>query len=241
MTTLVGIKTGNGEGGVILGSDMNRTQTGWNPQGDVAYRIQRKIESPKIYIDNNRELALCMSGVFDQPYVDFLSALLEGGINFKEAIERRDFEALRNLNLFRWQGRVPDTDFMNGLLIATRFNEPKLYTCFPLGFLEERAWTSIGSGSDYALRHILESGKLIPKGIRLNDGIDLTVQALDTASQDLYTGGLDLVVVTKDGIYNMGEVIRSEVNTARTNAIDKAKIMFDERIQGREAKIFPKV
>lgn len=118
---------------------------------------------------------------------------------------------------------------MNGLLVATRFDEPKLYTCYPLGRIEERAWTAIGSGSDYALRHIAESGKLIPKGVNVHQGIDLTVEALDKASQDLYTGGLDLVVVTKDGIHDIGESIRREVTLARENAIRIAKQNLEQK------------
>lgn len=223
MTTLIGIIAGNGEGGVILGSDMSRTQTSWNPQGDVAYRSQRRTEGQKIYIDNKRKIALCMSGVYDQQYIDFLSGIIEGKIDFKKAIKQKNFIELRNLNLNRWQGRVPDTDFMNGLLVATRFEDPKLYTCFPLGLVDERAWTAVGSGSDYALRYISEQGKLIPKGISIGEGIDLTVSALDQASQDLYTGGLDLVIVKKDGIYDLGKEIREDVNRARLNAIKRIK------------------
>ncbi len=133
MTTLVGIKAGNGEGGVVLGSDMSRTQTGWNPQGDIAYRVQRRIEGQKIYVDNKRELALCMSGVFDRQYVDFLSAVLEGDINFRESVERGSFNELAALNLNRWEGRFPDTSLLNGLLVATVMKGSQIFILvFPL-------------------------------------------------------------------------------------------------------------
>lgn len=223
MTTLIGIRAGNGNGGVILGSDMSRTQTSWNPQGDVAYRQQRRTEGQKIYIDNKREIALCMSGTYDQHYIGFLSKVINDEVDLKKNIEERFFPELAKLNYDRWQGKVPNNENINGLLIATRFDEPKLYTCWPLGLLEERSWTSIGSGSEYALNHISEQGKLIPRGICLGEAIDIVVAALDKASQDVYTGGLDMVVVKKEGIYDFGKEIREEVNTARLKAIEGVK------------------
>jgi 20S proteasome alpha/beta subunit len=226
MTTLIGIKASKGEQGVILASDMSRTQTRWTPQGDVAYRQQKRTEGQKIYINDAGTAAMCMSGVYDQPYVDFLSQFLEGEFNLEKVLEKGFFPELLNLNLKRWGGRVPNTDACNALLIATRLGKestPMLHTCYPLGAIEERSWTSIGSGSEYALEYLSESGKLVPKRIDVEQGIDLTVKALDKASQDLYTGGIDLIVVRPEGIEDFGEQIRKEVDAARQKAIAKAK------------------
>ncbi len=65
MTTLVGIKAEKGKKGVILVSDISRTQTTWNPQGYVAYREQTRSEGQKIYVSDNQEMALCISGIYD--------------------------------------------------------------------------------------------------------------------------------------------------------------------------------
>jgi len=227
MTTLIGIKVEKGELGVILASDLSRTQTEWKPQGDVAYRQQTKSEGQKIHVDDKGEIAVCMSGVFDQPYVDFLSALLEGDINVKKAIKKGCFQELLQLNLARWCGKTPDQNYINGLLLATRFKgQPKLYTCFPLGKIEERYWTSLGSGSGYALEHIAKQDKLIPRRLSLNDGIGLIVDALDESSQDIHTCGLDLIVVNKDKIVEYGETVKTAITDARTKAIKDIKAQY---------------
>ncbi len=55
------------------------------------------------------------------------------------------------------------------------------------------------------------------------------MESLDQASQDLYTGGLDLVVVKREGIYDLGEDIRSNINIARGRAIGKAKTIIKRK------------
>ena len=66
-----------------------------------------------------------------------------------------------------------------------------------------------------------KQGKLIPGRLELKEGIDLTVNALDEASQDIYTGGLDLVVVKKDCILEYGKEIRDSIANARADAIKR--------------------
>lgn len=222
----MGIKAYKGRAGVILGSDMSRTETKWTAEGDVAYREQTRTEGQKIYVDDKRRIALCMSGVYDPFYTDFLSKVLDGDINVKKAVKQGFFPELRDLNFSRWGGRVPNSEQINALLLATRFDKPKLFTCFPLGKVEERDWTSIGSGSQYALRYISEQSRLIPRRINLGEGIDIAVGSLDRASQDVYTGGLDLVVLTKDNIQEFGREIRKEIDDARVKALEKVKAHF---------------
>ena len=227
MTTLIGIKAEKGKKakqGVVLASDLSRTQTKWTAQGDVAYRQQTKSEGQKIHVDDAGRVAICMSGIYDQGYVDFLSAILEGDIDVRSVVEKGYFETLRNLNLSRWNGEIPNNELMNGLLLATRFdNKPELYTCYPLGKVETRQWAAIGSGSDYAAKHITGKGVLIPRGLELGKGIDLTVESLNEASQDIYTGGLDLVVVTSRGIREFGSGIKKAVDSAKEGAIRNIK------------------
>jgi 20S proteasome alpha/beta subunit len=223
MTTLIGIKAEKEKKGVILGSDISRTQTHWESQGDIAYRQQKRTEGQKIYIDKSGNSAICMTGVFDGTYIEFLSKFIEGEFDIEKITKTKSFPELLNLNLSRWGGRVPNDELLNALLLATRVNGPELYTCFPLGYVETRSATSIGSGSRYALEYLSGQEKLIPRGISIREGVDLTVAALDKASQDLYTGGLDLVVVTDQGIDDIGKNIRKKVDSARLRAINEAK------------------
>lgn len=220
MTTLVGIKAEYEKEGVVLASDLSQTRTSWSAQGDVAYRQQTKLEGQKIYVDDSKRLAVCMTGVYDTLYVDFLSGILKGRVDVQKAIKDKFFSELLNLNLTRWEGKVPDNDLINALLIASRFdNKPCLYTCYPLGRVEERNCTSIGSGSTFALNHISKQGKLIPQYLRLEDAVDLAQSSLEEASQDLYTGGLDFAVVTPREIVEFGSEIKSGIDRANARSI----------------------
>lgn len=227
MTTLVGIAAEKGIKGIILGSDLSRTTTQWRSEGDVAYRQQTRSEGQKIYVDDKKEVALCMSGLFDQQYVNFLSAILDGKIDIRDKVRTGFFSDLANLNNARWDGKVPNDNAMSGILLATRFdNIPKLYTCWPLGKVEERYLTCIGSGSEYALKNISDQGKLIPGRINLKEGIDIAISALDEASQDIYTGGLDLVVVTPKQIQSFGDQIKDHLRESRKKVLNKVKRNF---------------
>jgi len=222
MTTLVGIVARKEKPGVVLASDISRTQTSWQAQGDVAYRQQTRSEGQKIHISDDKRLAICMSGIFDQLYVNFLSGVLSGKVDVEKAIAEGKFDDLKQLNESRWGGRVPNNEEINGLLLAVRFGGmPKLYTCYPLGYIEEREWTSVGSGSGYALNHIVKQGKLIPHYLTVPEAIWLAKSSLDEAAQDIYTGGLDIAVVTPEDIEGFGELIRKNVSSIQNKTIEE--------------------
>ena len=106
-----------------------------------------------------------------------------------------------------------DGDNINGLLIATRYdNQPKLWTCWPLGKLDERRITAIGSGSDYALKHVSDKGILSPDQITIKDAVDYASEAVEAANTDIYTTGLDLVVVAPDKITTFGNRIKKSMH-----------------------------
>ena len=115
MTTLVGIKASKEKEGVILASDLSRTRTEWKPQGNIAFKQQTKHEGQKIYVDNKREIAICMSGVLDSIYMDLLSDVLDNKINLEKAIKDEFFEELLKTNLRRWGGYIPNNEFRNAI------------------------------------------------------------------------------------------------------------------------------
>lgn len=224
MTTLIGIHASNGEEGIILASDINRTQTSWQPRGDIAYRQQIRSETQKIYVNDSRDIAICMSGLQDLPYFDFLTKVLRGTIDIRNAIQNKKFEEFLQLHLDRWGSGTPNEDLNSGLLLATRFEgAPKLYSCWPLGGLGEFPWISIGSGSRFAHEYLSKQDKLIPGYLSIQEGIDLAVQGLDAATQDIFTGGLDLVVITKSGIQEHGRSIKQIMLQAKATAINDIK------------------
>lgn len=226
MTTIVGIEAKNSNKGIILASDLSATKTDWTPRGDVAYRRQTKSDTQKIHVNRNGDVALSTAGVIDKKYFDFLEAVLRGDIDIKKVIERESFPEFSELNLNRWDGKFPDDENINSLILATRFGEPKLYTCWPLGKVEERNVTSIGSGSSYALQFLSKQSENIYRGLPIPRCIELAVSSLDEAAQDIYTGGLDLVVVTNDGIREFGADIKNAIDSSKRRVIQKIKKSF---------------
>jgi hypothetical protein len=221
MTTLVGIAAKDGKPGVVLASDMTRTYTGWKSEGDFAVREQTKLEKQKIYVDDRRKLAVAMAGICDPQYYDFLGKLLDGKIDFRKAIRKQYFRELFRLNYDRFSGRIWNQDNQNGLLVATRYeNNPKLWTCWPLGRVEKRfPATSIGSGSEHVFQYFKSEDLLKPHGLSLQEAITFAAEAMERASTDIHTGGLDIVVVTPEGIEEHGKTMAQTLKDARREVI----------------------
>lgn len=222
MTTILGIEAYKGREGVVLASDVIGIYTSWGTQGESVYKQQTKFETQKIHVDNKKEFAICMAGIQDKPYLDFLNRTLNNNIDVKEAVKRGFFEELHKLNLNRWDYKIPQPENINGLLLATRFdNKPRLYTCWPLGRIEERNYTAVGSGSEYAIRHINKQERNIPPHLSLEEGVRLAASSLKKAGQDIHTLGLDLVVVTADEIKTFGKKIKDDMAATEAQLIEE--------------------
>ena len=221
MTTLIGIKAGKGKEGVILVSDSSQTTISKEDRGDIIYIQKTKSDTQKIHVDNDKRFAISMSGVYDKPYREMLADILNGKIDIEKVIKDGYFNELKETNLKRWDGRMPGPN-LNSLLIASRFdNKPSLYNCWPLGRVEETDWISVGSGSKYAEEYIQKKGLLIPKGISLDEGIKLADSSIKEASHDIYTGGMDMVIITPDKIKEYGKFIKDSMNDANEKIINK--------------------
>ena len=57
---------------------------------DVKFKAT-KFEVQKIHIDDKQELAICMSGVYDELYKNFLYSMLRGKIDFKKSLKKGFF------------------------------------------------------------------------------------------------------------------------------------------------------
>jgi 20S proteasome alpha/beta subunit len=231
MTTIIGIRAEKEKEGIILASDLSQTFTSWQAQGDAYIKTQTKSEAQKIHVDNNGDFTIAMSGVADDMYNDFLYGLLSNKINVKRAIEAGFFLEVADLNAKRCEYKFPFPERLNGFLIATRFDsKPRLYDIYPLGKVEETPWCSIGSGSEFARVYISEQGLVmppkIPPNVSLDEAIDLSVASLDRASRDIYTGGLDLVIVTADGIKAYGPQIKRNMDETRAKTINEIKALL---------------
>jgi 20S proteasome alpha/beta subunit len=186
----------------------------------VAYRQQSRRERQKIYVDDQRQFAVAMTGVFDGPYIDFLGKLLTGKIDVRQNLKNHTFPELKELTLSRYAGKVANHELDSHLVIASRFdNTLNLAYCYPLGNIQSENFIPAGSGSDYVRTYIANSGKLIPFGISLSDSIELAANAFGKAETDIYTGGLDMAVLTSRGITEFGEDIKSITESARKKVI----------------------
>ena len=224
MTTLVGIKARKNRKGVVLASDLRGTKTEWKPEGDIVYKRQTTSDFQKIYIDKAGNVAFAATGRVDYLYGQLIDSITNGKISIEEIIENGFFPELRNTNFERWGGKIPNLQDTNSILLATKYGEPKLYTCWPMGLVEERQWTTIGSGSEFADKYLSEQeGPMEKNSYTLKQSVDHAVTSLKEASQDIYTGGLDLVVVTKNGIKPFGKDIKTALESAKKDAIRDIK------------------
>jgi 20S proteasome alpha/beta subunit len=228
MTTLVGIVASKGTPGVVLASDLTSTCTSWEEKGDVVYKKLTRTYAQKVYIAKSNDFAVCMAGISDHDYNQFLFELLEGKIPLKPSLEKGHFEELFHLNYRRFGGKTWNGETQNSLLIASRYEgKPKLYTCWPLGLVEERRATSIGSGSQHALQSLSEKKYLSLDQVNLSEAISMADSALERAATDIYTGGFDMVVVTPHDIRQYGQEIQFSLTKAKIEAMSRIKREID--------------
>jgi 20S proteasome alpha/beta subunit len=214
MTTLAGItacdSNNNGKNkGVVLASDLSVTNT----------EIGRKYETRKLFVDKSRNFAVCVAGIYDAPLEYFLSNMIEGKINIEEALKKGFFKKFRELNISRMGYKEWDDKKTNAMLIAARFgNKPKLYTCWSLGKIEERGWTCVGSGSEFADKYIEgQDFNFYESGV--DKAVDLVYHAIKRANNDLCTSGFDLVTVREDGITEYHDKIKSNLESAEKSTL----------------------
>jgi len=231
MTTLVGIATHLGEKNIILGAD---TLVKWTQTDENGYETISKSHDEKIFVDKAREMAVAVCGPLDDLSRALVGSLIDNDLDFRKILEEDtpDFEALRNINEARWGLKTPNKR-RTELMIATRYDgEPKLYSCFSLGAIEEEFFCSMGSGEEYIMEYTKKQGAIKqPPRLYLDDGIDFVVGALDMASQNLETEGLNFAVVRPNEIREYGNVIESEMNAAKRKTIGKIKegLMRDDQ------------
>ncbi len=204
MTTVLGLKHPDVKTAILVADRQATTideRTGFPDQ---------KYLGRKLWSSADGNFCFGHSGKMDQKMEDFVQALSNGKFDVENIINKGNFSQLRKLNIERMGKRLPDLGQLSGIVLATRFNQdPRLYTCFPLGNVEERVWTSIGSGEERvteymnALNVIGESRNYLGNGTghTTQSIIQIGLEAVRRAqSRDLYSHGLDMMVCTSDEI-----------------------------------------
>lgn len=221
MTTLVGIVAKKGRPGIVLASDMIGTSESWDNRGDLQVRRQTQERFDKIFVNKKRNFAVAVAGHYDLDFRHFLYKTLHE-TDFEYIVQAKEFNALKELTLERAEGRVPKET--NSLLVAAQINgTPRLYSCWPLGRVDEvPVATAIGSGSQYALEYLRNSlERTVPEETSLEDAILHAERAIGCAGADIHTKGFDFAVVTEDKIDHVGHRLRDAAHAAAEEELKK--------------------
>jgi hypothetical protein len=223
MSTLIGLKCERGLEGVVLFSDFSKTQTQWMHEPSEAIKQQTRSASPKFYADDKREIVVGASGITDESCTFLFSQILKDNSMARRAIDKGFFQELADLNSGRRGGYFSEPAKETSLLLSTRFDAPRLFHCYPEGRVEEKFVDALGTGAGFAIEYLLGQGRIIPSALTIEQGIDYGFKALQRASKDIFTRGLDLYVVTSAVISEYGNKIRSAAASARRKAIEEVK------------------
>lgn len=221
MTTLVGICSED-KSEVVLAADRQASNT--DNEGKFVY----KQAAQKLYVNKDRNIALGIVGAYDESTKTLVKQIVDGNLDIQKITSDGRFQQLFEINLNRAKGRMLTPDNSTGMLIATRFNSPELFTCFPMGSVEPRMNICVGSGEKYASEYfnaesimsqarpeasIFESKKLTPKVAR-----ELAYRAVRFAGKfDPYSNGLDMLTLSGEGIKEFGEEITKQEDLAQEN------------------------
>jgi len=167
---------------------------------------EKDLEGRKLCLSDNQMYAFGCSGVYDRGTASLAADMRTGKLDVEKILREGKFPELRELNLSRLGDEVPYMDRLSNFIIISRFNgDPKLHACFPLGKVEQRIWTQIGSGSskvaDYmdGLSKVSEARSYLGEKRPTNsdDVIRVGLEAVRYAQgKDIYSSGLDMIVLT---------------------------------------------
>ena len=219
MTTVFGIKHPSVDSGVLVA---DRQNTSFDQNSGIP---SEKYLGRKIWIGKNNDYCFGHSGMFDEETHEFLQKFSEEYFDIQKITKKGYFPELRKLNVKRMGKKLPDISKLSGIILGTRFEKnPKLYTCFPLGSVEERVWTTVGSGDEKineymkALQVLTEARDYIEgSNPDTRDIIRIGLEAVRRAQgRDLYSYGLDMLVFSSEGIYDhyadLGDDFKKKLN-----------------------------
>lgn len=203
MTTIFGLRHPNVDAAVLVA---DRQTTSVDGRGiPIGKYIGRKL-----WKSDDEQFCFGHVGNRNEETERLAEDLYSGKIDVEKIVNKGYFPELRKLNIKRMGRGFPDPNQMSGIILATRFSkDPKMYTCFPLGGVEQRVWTCAGSGEqkihEYmnAINTLSEAREYIGETskMEIGDVIRIGLEAVRRAqSQDAYSHGLDMLICTPKGI-----------------------------------------
>jgi len=212
----------------VLGADM-QTTIGNSQKG----YYEKSLEGRKIWITDNGLYAFGHSGTYDPEMVKFTEDMKSGKIDLAAVIQKGGFEELRELNLKRLGRKKINPDSSSSFLLINRDGKTtNLYTCFPLGDVEPREWTQIGSGGDRIEKYMDAlyvlgdaRGYLPRKGLLSGENI---IQAVAEGvryaqTKDMYSSGIDMVVMTPEKTFDCFADLQDDFEARVKSVQDKVK------------------
>ncbi|MBN2042572.1 MAG: hypothetical protein JW754_02085 [Candidatus Aenigmarchaeota archaeon] len=252
MTTIIGIKAyGGKDHAVVMTGDFQATLTRFEEGGEAIYKRQEKSPQPyqKLMVDKDRELVLAITGTVETPATNrFIRLALnpdegESKIDLKKKLASGYIPEFRAMNMGNcvFKNQYFEQKNQCEAMIGTRFdNEPRLFFVYPMGKtndgtrkdMPESFYLSKGSGSRYAMEFLdreLDKKGIGVKSINVNDAIELASQALrESIGTDIYSSGMNLVVIDPMEIHEFGEQIRKASDDAVRKTINGIKNQFKE-------------
>lgn len=202
MTTIFGLKHPTINASILVADRQGTYFNKGMPTGKILGR--------KLWTSKGGNYCFGHAGDYDNQTDELIQKLVSEEYCIGEIVSQKNFPALRELNIKKMGNHLPNLEKMSGLVLATRFDgQPRLYTCFPLGSVEERIWTTVGSGEkhveDYmrALEVLTEAKSYEGSTVNpsLPDAIMIGLEAVRRAQgKDVYSHGLDLLICTPEGI-----------------------------------------
>ena len=213
------------------------------PQVDLALLIadrqatnnnmrEKHIDRRKIQTSQDGMYAFGHSGLANEDLYQLAEKMYAGKIDMQKILKEGKFPELKELNLARMGDKTPTAENSSSFLVVSRFDgKPALHTCWPLGAVEPRTLTWIGSGSKSIEDYYAALGVMMEARNYLNtqrpptsdDLIRLGLEAVRYAqSRDLYSHGLDLIALTPNQTVDCVKDLEDD---------------FSERIKNIQAKI----
>lgn len=236
MTTVFGLKHPKINSGVLVA---DRQSTVLDENGLPT----EKELGRKLWISEDNYFCFGHSGRRDQRLEEFAYNLAQGKYDIERIISKKYFPELRKLNIARMGKEVPDLNQISGLVMLTRLNnKPNLHACHPLGKVDQMVWSTMGSGQKKVTEYmnakkVLWESKDYLEGegdLEMKDQIEVGLEAVRRAqSQDLYSHGLDMVVITPRGIKDHYADLGDNFGSILTKIQNKYKSRTPKKQQDR--------
>lgn len=232
MTTIVGLQgVYQGKPVVVLASDTTITSERTENHGEITRRIKDQGLCKKMYPTLDGKGIVAIAGDLNDLTTRLLQKLVRGEVDIQYVCAEKKFPEFLEATLAQTGGKTmqPGKETFFLLAYPDTNGSPQLYSCWPLGCVEQVRRTSVGSGSDHAIAFInreLTYGRQPrlnfldrEESPNVQDCIKLASGGVRCAARDMYTNGLDVSVVTPDGVKSYGERIRKTLELAEQETI----------------------